>query len=109
MLKSYTPKKIVERLIQYNYKTLNEEYNHMAQNKILGRLSCNPNDPKAMSQSCFWYDRLDLEDTALAINLLYYPSKSEINMHAQGFTTFFLFWRLQTSKFRSLLARKIFD
>jgi len=48
-LKSYTPKSLVESLIQYNYKDLDVEYGRIAQDKMLGRANY-LNDPALWSK-----------------------------------------------------------
>ena len=81
-LKSYTPKSLVESLIQYNYKDLDVEYGRVAQDKMLGRANC-LNDPALWSKVDYDYRRIDLSSVPLkwvkVWNMLYHPRKNQFN------------------------------
>ena len=80
-LKNYTPKNLVERLIQYNYKELHLEFREVAQIKMIGRQNClSPDDRLLRRKVDFHYNRVDLNNVPLKWikiwNLLYCPNKS---------------------------------
>ena len=54
-LKGYTPNKLIDDLIQYNYAELHQEYKKVAQNKTLGRQSNLHDDPRLIDRVNFHY------------------------------------------------------
>lgn len=81
-LKSYTPKCLVEKLIQYNYKELHLGFSEVAQIKMFGRQSCQSPDDRLLSCKVdFHYNRVDLNNVPLkwvkVWNLLCFPNKSQ--------------------------------
>ncbi len=82
-LKAYTPSNLVDRLIQYNYKELHQEYNKVAQNKTYGRKSNSPDDPRLVDRVDYHYNKVDLTDVPLkwikVWNMLYHSHKEPVD------------------------------
>lgn len=82
-LKSYTPNSLVDRLIQYNYRELHQEYYRVAKNKTDGRKNDPPNSPRLVDKVDYKYNRIDLTDIPLkwakVWNMLYYPHRNQID------------------------------
>jgi len=78
-LKSYTPCKVVDKLIQYNYKNLHIEFDEVARNKMIGRQERSLDDQILRCKVNFGYDRIDLNNVPLkwvkVWNMLCYPNK----------------------------------
>jgi len=80
-LKSYTPNKLVEELIQYDYKGLHLKFNEVARNKMIGRQNGSPQDPTLLCKVDFDYNRIDLDDVPLKWvkiwNMMYFRHKDQ--------------------------------
>ena len=82
-LKKYTPNKLVEKLIQYDYRNLHIEFKRVAQNKMFGRQECTIEDEILEEKVNFNYNRIDLSTIPLqwvkVWNMVYYPRKAQLD------------------------------
>ena len=78
-LKSYTPNKVVDKVIQYNYKDLHIKFGEVARNKMIGRQERSFGDQILRCKVVFEYDKIDFSNIPLkwvkVWNMLSYPNK----------------------------------
>ena len=100
-LKSFTPKDIIDKLIQYNYKELHIKYRQVAHNKVVGRKIGSPTDPILYCKIEFGYERIDLDNIPLkwvkVWNLLSYFEKKTLRTHPSNITEKFEILQLKKS------------